>query len=1165
MIDYRRSRKAYRVGKNLINDNYMKNLFTFLTVCLAFSFLKAQTYNVELEPVEMEYSGTQDYPNDCGATDSEKYPDPSFGFPIDFSSGWTQPFLQNTSKWQKTNPYNNGGWYLWNIDILNKLSNSISISCNSYEKDDCNYTIQNEDDSYSQIKDEDIDDYLYTATSQSYTFTNQAPCGWSTQSFTFANSSPSYWYKLTFKVKWYYASIVGGTISGNQCINTGTTPSVLTSQNTQLPFIFYQWEYNNTSTNGIWQNVPSNGTGVNYSPSAILGTTSYRRKCYATDCNNGQLIAYSNTITISVVAPGTISANSCVAYGGTLILNNLTNGHSNNAADYTWEYSNSSTNSTWVTLPNATGLSYSVPNIQLVTSFRRKMTGCNGNPIYSNIVSVNIIPTNDNCANATAINVSSNPVSFSTICATVDGANMVCGNPATNNKNAWFAFTPNATTYYHITLLSASTGFTPTLALYSGTCNSLQEEAACANVLTFLGNAGQAYYISAGNLAGAEGSGSFILSSALQGGSIIVPTNAILSFCGSGDPAVLSNQILATNGAFYVTPQGTIGISYSYQWQSSIDNGTTWIDIQGASNAYSYDPPMLTQTTLFRRKVTDNTSGSIAYSNTINVEVKFLPVVTITDITNNCIGGQNSSSGFRVNVANRQPAYQVQLSTGGGYQNFPNNAFRHAGAGTYQVTVKDGNSCVSTSQTITILNASSPPPINYNFSAPICGTATLTTSPSNASYQWSLDGGAFQNSNVFNNVTFSPHYIVAQNSAGCTRYRVLDYNNSNKPRFYIQVKKPSSSSAPNNVYRIVIDLFNTSGSQFPTPFTYQLDNGTFQTSNIFYNPSFGSHTVSIKASNSCIITKTVVVAPVVEGCLPNAFAINVLQPVSCNGGTTSIRIDKVINGLFGDNNTTYSSPNSNPFNISSYPILSNQISYMYKMDNGAFQTSPMFNNVGAGIHSFVIQRVTQAWVNESITINIPQPPAIPFTASFNPITCSTCPTDVVVNSSANITSYQLDNGTPQVGNTFVGVMAGNHTITVTTASGCATQNITINAPNIRLAQAENDSTEIQPENTLEQEVEVLETIPVVENSINIYPNPTQNELNIQIQNGIEGENIELVLYDMQGKEVMRKSWVITSSENEHQTLDLSVLSPQVYNLVVIEGKKVHTFKVVKTE
>ncbi len=78
------------------------------------------------------------------------------------------------------------------------------------------------------------------------------------------------------------------------------------------------------------------------------------------------------------------------------------------------------------------------------------------------------------------------------------------------------------------------------------------------------------------------------------------------------------------------TPAGADG-NYSYQWQSSTDNGATWTNITGATTA-SYQVNSLTVTTIFRRIVTSVlcTGPQQSASNVITVTVNPLPNATFS-------------------------------------------------------------------------------------------------------------------------------------------------------------------------------------------------------------------------------------------------------------------------------------------------------------------------------------------------------------------------------------------------------------------------------------------------------------------------------------------------------------------------------------------------------
>ena len=67
---------------------------------------------------------------------------------------------------------------------------------------------------------------------------------------------------------------------------------------------------------------------------------------------------------------------------------------------------------------------------------------------------------------------------------------------------------------------------------------------------------------------------------------------------------------------------GSCSPTYSYQWQQSSD-AVSWTDIAGANAQNLSFSAGLSQTTFFRRKVTETVSGTIGYSNVAVVSINY--------------------------------------------------------------------------------------------------------------------------------------------------------------------------------------------------------------------------------------------------------------------------------------------------------------------------------------------------------------------------------------------------------------------------------------------------------------------------------------------------------------------------------------------------------------
>ncbi|MCA6497520.1 MAG: gliding motility-associated C-terminal domain-containing protein [Chitinophagaceae bacterium] len=103
---------------------------------------------------------------------------------------------------------------------------------------------------------------------------------------------------------------------------------------------------------------------------------------------------------------------------------------------------------------------------------------------------------------------------------------------------------------------------------------------------------------------------------------ITVPVTNV--FCQSGDPEVIAGLV----------PTGGDRMTYSYQWQRSTTGSTSgFTNISGAT-AQSYDPPLLTTTTWFRRVV--NSGSCIDNSTAGQITIHPFPVLTSAAFSSTC-------------------------------------------------------------------------------------------------------------------------------------------------------------------------------------------------------------------------------------------------------------------------------------------------------------------------------------------------------------------------------------------------------------------------------------------------------------------------------------------------------------------------------------------------
>ncbi len=97
------------------------------------------------------------------------------------------------------------------------------------------------------------------------------------------------------------------------------------------------------------------------------------------------------------------------------------------------------------------------------------------------------------------------------------------------------------------------------------------------------------------------------------------------------------------------------------------------------------------------------------------------------------------------------------------------NTFKNLAAGEYTVTVKDNEGCTKESKT-TVENADAPT-ISLASQNTGCdsdnGKITVTATGGSGSLQYKIDEGAFQNSNIFENLTAKEYTITVKDSENC--------------------------------------------------------------------------------------------------------------------------------------------------------------------------------------------------------------------------------------------------------------------------------------------------------------------------------------------------------------------------------------------------------------
>jgi subtilisin-like proprotein convertase family protein len=345
-------------------------------------------------------------------------------------------------------------------------------------------------------------------------------------------------------------------------------------------------------------------------------------------------------------------------------------------------------------------------------------------------------------------------------------------------------------------------------------------------------------------------------------------------------------------------------------------------------------------------------------------------------------------SDVSVNATGGSGAYTYSLDG----QNFNgSNYFSNLANGVYTITVKDANGCTTTTNAVVAVNTLL---AGLQLTTPIScsggsnAVITVTAAGGQLPFQYSLNGGAFQGSNVFSNLT-----------AGSYTVTVKDNFSLSITTSALVINNPTALTAfasPN------LNVITVSASGGTGALQYSLDGTNFQQGNVFQNMANGNYTITVKDANGCTTTTVV-----------NVF----VTPLSGSASNTSIT-------CFGGNTSITASANGGI------------TPYQYSLDNGSYQNSGVFSGVLAGNHTINIKDAAGAIFPVSTTVNQPSQLTATTAVSAN---------DFTVTATGGTSPYQYTFTSTNSTGQFNNVQNGTFAITVTDANFCGTvQFVTIN-------------------------------------------------------------------------------------------------------------------------
>ncbi|MCU0324557.1 MAG: SprB repeat-containing protein [Spirosomaceae bacterium] len=282
-------------------------------------------------------------------------------------------------------------------------------------------------------------------------------------------------------------------------------------------------------------------------------------------------------------------------------------------------------------------------------------------------------------------------------------------------------------------------------------------------------------------------------------------------------------------------------------------------------------------------------------------------------------------------------------------------------------------------------------------------------------YSYSINNGAFQNSNVFSNLTANTYNLTVRDASGCQTSKSVDITQNPNLQFGVTSKNNANCVGQND------GSVNLSGSGGIGNLQYGINNANYQNSNIFASLGAGTYTFWLKDAAGC--TKTV---------------------------TETIGTNSNLNATASVSATRCYGESSGTISVSASGTTLSEVHY--SLDGSNYQGGNTFNNLASGTYTVYVKDnyCTVTIVNQTIN----QPSDIVVGASPILVSCfGRNDGKINVNPSGGTPNYNfsLDGNTyttpAAINHQFTGLVAGNYKVWVKDVQGCIKDQIlTLNQP-----------------------------------------------------------------------------------------------------------------------
>lgn len=351
------------------------------------------------------------------------------------------------------------------------------------------------------------------------------------------------------------------------------------------------------------------------------------------------------------------------------------------------------------------------------------------------------------------------------------------------------------------------------------------------------------------------------------------------------------------------------------------------------------------------------------------------------------------------------------------------------GAGTYSVTIKDGNSCVIT-KTVTLIEpaaitATTQITSDYNGQNISCfgaadGSASVTTSGGTTPYAYAWNSIPTQTTTTASGLTAGTYSVVIRDVNDCSILKTITLTQP--------AAMTSTIAVTSNFNGQQVSCFGATDASISivaangTPaYSYNWSTSPAQTGTLATGIGAGTYSVTITDVNGCSIMNSATVTQ------PTQIAASTSITSNYNGQNISCF------GLTNGSGVVLPTGGTTP--------------YTYSWASVPSQSTANLSNVGAGTYSVTVTDVNGCNVSSSLTLTEPAllTSTAVVTSNYNGqhISCfglSDGTSIVNVNGGTGVYTYTWSTTPTQNNSTATGLNAGTYTVTVQDINGCSSTN-----------------------------------------------------------------------------------------------------------------------------